>query len=344
MHQDWHSDFRPTKIKHSIIQFWTAHQKKALFYRQMAVMLKAGIPINTALSQMKKHSAIENISQTLLSSILKGETLSRAMEKQQKLFSQLEIKTVSAGEISGNLAELMEKLALYFESLQDVKYRLVAGMIYPAILLHAAILIPAIPLLFTKSVFAFFARILPMFILIYGTGFGIFVAFKALSRPEMREIRDTLAFKLPLGFGRLFKNIAVIRFLHAFNCLYSAGVSITETIKLAAESSGNKVFEKELSRALGRVERGSGLTEAFADNVFLPSIVLEMFSTGQASGRLDETLDRAAWHLQNEVNLAVEAILKIVPVVIYLLVALYVASIIISFYARYLGEINTLLE
>jgi len=132
--------------------------------------------------------------------------------------------------------------------------------------------------------------------------------------------------------------------LQAFNCLYSAGVSITETIKLAADASGNKIFEKEVSRALQRVEKGSGLTEAFADNVFLPPIVLDMFATGQMSGRLDETLDKAVWHLQNQVNLAVEAILKIVPVVVYLLVALYVASIIISFYARYIGEINSLLE
>jgi len=320
------------------------HQKKATFYRQMAVMLKAGIPVNSALNQMKQHSAIANISDRLLKGILTGDTLSQAMAKEQQFFSQLEIKTMSAGEISGNLAELMEKLAVYFESLQDVKYRLVAGMIYPAILLHAAIIIPAVPLLFTKSVFAFFARIIPMFILIYGAGFGIFFGYKVLSRPEMTEIRDTLAFKLPLGFGRLFKNIAVIRFLQAFNCLYSAGVSITETIKLAADASGNKIFEKEVSRALQRVENGSGLTEAFADNVFLPPIVLDMFATGQMSGRLDETLDKAVWHLQNQVNLAVEAILKIVPVVVYLLVALYVASIIISFYARYIGEINSLLE
>ncbi|GEM_PF-742426 len=344
MHQDWNSDIRPEKIKSLIVKFWTGHQKKALFYRQLSVMLKSGISILVSLRQLKNQSISKEISENLLFHIEKGQSLAYAMEQSKNLFSTLEIKTVSAGEISGNLAELFEKLALYFETLQDVKYKLISGMIYPAILLHAAIIIPAVPLLFTKSVFAFLARILPPFILIYGASFGIFFSYRVLSKPGMEEARDSLSLKLPLGFGKLFKKVSVIRFLQAFGCLYSAGLPAIEAIKISAKSSGNRVVEREIIKSGKLVEQGSSLSAAFSTNPFLPAIVIDMFQTGEQTGRLDETLEKAAWHLQQEVNLAVEAVLKIIPVVVYLIVALYIASIVISFYANYFSQINSLLE
>lgn len=344
MHQDWHSNIRTQKIKTSIIKFWTSHQEKAFFYRQMSVMLKAGIPVDAAIRQLKSQQTTEKIGEMLLPFIEKGKPLSNAMENSGKLFSTLEIRTISAGEISGNLAELLEKLAMYFETLQDVKYKLVSGMIYPAILLHAAIIIPAVPLLFTKSVFAFLARILPPFILIYGAGFGVYFVYKTLSKPEMEEIRDTLVLKAPLGFGKLVKTVAVIRFLQAFICLYSAGVPVVEAVKIAGKASGNKLIEKEILISGKLVEQGFPLSSAFSGSNFLPPLVIDMFQTGEQSGRMDETLEKAAWHLQNDVNLAVEAILKIIPVVVYLIVAFYVATIVFSFYARYFSQINSLLE
>ncbi|MCX7705550.1 MAG: type II secretion system F family protein [bacterium] len=344
MHQDWHSDFRSQKIKKAIINFWTTHQKKAFFYRQMAVMLKAGIPVASAIRQLREQKTTDEITEKLLSYVEKGQTLSYAMEQTDGMFSNLEIKTISAGELSGNLAELMEKLALYFETMQDVKYKLVSGMIYPAILLHAAIIIPAIPLLFTKSVFAFFVRILPPFILIYGIGFAIFLVYKTFSKSEMEETRDNLVLKIPMGFGKLFKTVGVIRFLQALGCLYSAGVPILEAIKISAQASGNKIIEKEILRSGKLVEQGLTVSAAFSTNTFLPPLVIDMFQTGEQSGRMDEMIDKAVWHLQQQVNLAVEAILKIIPVIVYLIVAFYIASIVISFYRNYFSQINDLLD
>ncbi|MCM8814661.1 MAG: type II secretion system F family protein [Candidatus Omnitrophica bacterium] len=344
MHQNWHSDIRPQKIKGAFIQFITIHQKKALFYRQFAVMLKSGISIVACLKQLKTLSGSSDISENLLSSVERGEKLSYAMENSRNFFTNLEIKTISAGEISGNLVELLEKLASYFETIQDVKYRLISGMVYPAILLHAAIIIPAVPLLFTKSILAFLARILPIFIFIYGCAFVIFFSYRALSKPEMEEIRDFIVLKIPIGFGKLFKKVSVIRFLHALNCLYSAGVPITEAIKISAEASGNKIIEKEIVKTGKLVEQGIGFSEAFSANSILPPIVIDMLQTGHQSGTMDRMLEKAASYLQQEVNLAVEAVLKIIPVVVYLLVALYVASIVISFYRGYYYQINSLLE
>lgn len=344
MYQGWYSDIRSQKISKILIHFWTSHQKKALFYRQMAVMLKAGIPVVSAIRQLSAQKTAVEISEKLSFYIEKGQTLSYAMQQSDKSFSTLEIKTVSAGELSGNLAELMEKLAAYFETLQDVKYRLVSGMIYPVILLHAAIIIPAVPLIFTRSVFAFLSRILPAFIVIYGAGFTIYFAYRTLSKPENEEIRDALILKIPLGFGKLFTTVGVIRFLQAFNCLYSAGLPVVEAIKISAQASGNRIIEKEILKSAALVEQGLALSSSFSSNKFLPPLVIDMFQTGEQSGRMDETIEKATWHLQQNVNLAVEAILKIIPVVVYLLVALYIASIVISFYANYFSQINSLLE
>ncbi len=331
-------------MKRRLVKILTAYQEKAIFYRQLSIMLRSGIPISSALRQMYSYSNLKEIINTLMLFVEKGETLSTAMSNAGYAFSRMEIASVSAGEHSGNLPEIAGRLAIYFETLQDVKNKLIAGMIYPAILLHAAIIIPAIPLIFTRSVFAFFIRILPMFIIIYGSVFAVFFAKKVLSKPEMIQIRDAIAIKLPAGFGKLFRKIAVVRFLQAFNCLYSAGVSVVESIQISAESAGNKIIENELLRAVPQVQNGKSLSSAFAGNLYLPAIVIDMLSTGEMSGKLDETLEKAAWHLQQEVNLAVEAIIKIIPVIVYLLVALYVTLIIISFYAGYFSQINSVLE
>ncbi len=344
MHQDWHSDIRTENIKKAAIQFWTVHQKKALFYRQLAVMLKSGISIITAFRQLKNQSIANEIVDNILVHIEKGDTLSSAMEKSGETFSIFEIRTISAGEISGNLAELCEKLASFFETLQDVKYRLISGMVYPAILLHAAIIIPAIPLIFTKSIFAFFARILPVFILIYGIAFAIYVLYKFFSSTQMQNIRDAFLLKAPAGFGRLIQKISVLRFLQAFGCLYSAGVPVIEALKIAAKTSGNTIIENDLMKTAELVQQGSSLSAAISTNIFLPPVVKELMETGEQTGTLDEASEKAAWHLQQEVNFAVESILKIIPVVVYLLVALYVAFIVISFYSNYFSMINSLLE
>ncbi|HPC28886.1 MAG TPA: type II secretion system F family protein [bacterium] len=331
-------------MKNNFAKILTAYQEKAVFYRQLGIMLHSGIPISSALRQMQSYTNLNEIINILVTYVEQGDLLSDAMKKTGYTFSKMEIASISAGEKSGNLPEVAGRLAGYFETLQNVKNKLISGMIYPAILLHAAIIIPAIPLIFTKSIFAFFIRILPPFIIIYGAGFAIFFVKKTLSKPEMIKIRDALALKLPAGFGKLFTKISVVRFLQAFNCLYSAGISLIDSIRISAESSGNKVIEEELLKAIPIVQEGKNLSYAFARNPYLPGIVIDMFSTGEISGNLDETLEKAAWHLQQEVDLAVEAILKIVPVVVYLIVALYVAMIIISFYANYFSQINSLLE
>lgn len=331
-------------MKSAFVKILTAYQEKAIFYRQMSIMLRSGIPIYSALRQMQSYSGLKEITNILSVFVEKGEFLSSAMGKTDYAFSRMEIASISAGEQSGNLPEIAGRLANYFETLQDVKNRLIAGMIYPSILLHAAIIIPAVPLIFTKSMAAFFIRIFPMFIIIYGAAFVIFFVNKTLSKPEMIEVRDTLLLKLPAGFGKLFKKIAVIRFLQAFNCLYSGGVSVVESVKISAEATGNKIIENEFLKAVPHIRQGKNLSSAFAGNPYMPDIVIDMFSTGEISGKLDETIEKATWHLQQEVNLAVEAILKIIPVIVYLIVAMYVASIIISFYTGYFSQITSLIE
>jgi len=331
-------------MNNTVVKILTAYQDKAVFYRQIGIMLGSGISLSSALRQVQSNSNFKTIINILVTGVEQGESLSNAMSKIEGVFTRMEIVSVSAGEKSGTLAETAERLANYFEILQNVKNKLIAGMIYPAILLHAAIIIPAIPLLFTKSVAAFLMRILPMFILIYGAGFGIFFVKKLLSKPEMIETRDAFILKLPLGLGKLFTKMAVIKFLQSFTCLYGAGVPVIESVKIAAECSGNKIIETELLKAVPRIHHGSNLSSAFAGNAYIPHIVIDMFSTGELSGRLDESLEKAIWHLQQEVNLAVEAILKLVPVVVYIIIAVYVAFIVISFYAGYLSQINSLIE
>ena len=126
-------------------------------------------------------------------------------------------------------------------------------------------------------------------------------------------------------------------------CLYSAGVGVVETVQGAAVTMGNVVMRAETLRAVGPLRQGKSFAEAFAGNPFIPPAVYEMLQTGEVSGNLDETLSRATGYLQQDAETTTQRIVTLLPVIVYLLVALYVAHIIISFWSNYVGEINSLL-
>lgn len=131
-----------------------------------------------------------------------------------------------------------------------------------------------------------------------------------------------------------------MRFLRTFICLYEAGVNVPASVTMAAEASSNSVIAGDLMTAVPILERGGSFAEAFGGCSTLPHIVVSMLMTGEQSGKLDETLAHAADYLQAEADTTTDRVVQILPVLAYLLIAGYIASIVISFYSGYFQAIN----
>ena len=322
-------------------------RKKALFYRRLSVMLAAGLPLASALKNIRDSKGNEGTSAMagiFYESVSKGTKLSEAMSNFDKsIFTIFETRVVLSGETSGNFSEVLGQLADYFEFLDTTLKRLLSGLVYPIFLLHAAIIIPAVPALFLSGFGAFLLRIIPPFVVIYGCVFaGIAIRRIFGSSSSLALLWDGWVIRIPV-FGNLARTVALIRFLRAFVCLYSAGVGAVETVRLASETMGNAVMENEISRAIPFLKEGKTLAEAFAGNPFLPATVYEMLQTGEISGTIDLMLDKATDYLQHDLDMLVEKIVTLVPVIVYLIVATYVAIIVISFWRNYAGGIDSLL-
>jgi len=322
------------------------YKTKAVFYRQMGVMLKSGLSLLKALDNLvsgRQEKSLRDITSILRKGVVSGKSFAGQMELCSGVFTRLETSVIRGGERSGNLTEVFTQLAVHFEFLQNIKSKLISGMVYPVFLLHAAIIIPAVPALILGGAVQFFKAVLPPFILIYGCAAAVIVFRKTVSHSSpAAQAWDTFVISVPV-FGKLIITISMVRFLQAFTSLYVAGIGIIESVQIATQAMGNSMMEKEMLKSLPLLREGKLLSESLTNNSYIPPVVLDMLKSGEVSGKMDETLSRVSGYLQDEVETTIQRVITILPVIIYLLVAMYIAFIVISFYARYLGQIGSLM-
>jgi len=322
------------------------YKTKAVFYRQMGVMLKSGLSLLKALDNLvsgRQEKSLRDITSILRKGVVSGKSFAGQMELCSGVFTRLETSVIRGGERSGNLTEVFTQLAVHFEFLQNIKSKLISGMVYPVFLLHAAIIIPAVPALILGGAVQFFKAVLPPFILIYGCAAAVIVFRKTVSHSSpAAQAWDTFVIRVPV-FGKLIITISMVRFLQAFTSLYVAGIGIIESVQIATQAMGNSMMEKEMLKSLPLLREGKLLSESLTNNSYIPPVVLDMLKSGEVSGKMDETLSRVSGYLQDEVETTIQRVITILPVIIYLLVAMYIAFIVISFYARYLGQIGSLM-
>ncbi|MFH0797626.1 MAG: type II secretion system F family protein [Candidatus Omnitrophota bacterium] len=321
------------------------YQTKALFYRQLGVMLKAGMPILNALGTIRTTGFDAAVTLTLCDRISSGKSLTEALlHFSPRIFSPFEVAIMRAGEASGTLPDVLEKLADYFDFLHRARAKLISGLLYPAMLLHAAIIIPAVPNLISRGLGAFLGTTLPALAILYAAIFVFGVLPKKLcSLSAFGSWLDGIIINLPV-VGPLVKRVVLLRFLRAFVCLYVAGIGIIRAVQIAAQTMGNSVIERETLKMVPRLEESGNISEVFALNPYFPSMLLEMLRIGEMSGKMDETLTRVINYMEHEVETGTERLVAMLPVIVYLLIAVYVGYIVISFYFRYFSQIGSLLQ
>ncbi len=323
------------------------YRTKAMFYRQLGAMLTSGLDLVRALKQFTTgaYTQLRPPAQALYNAIVAGVPLAEAMQSlSSRTFSPLEISVVHAGEQSGNLAESVTRLATYFEFLERTRSRLLGGMVYPIVLFHAAIIIPAVPALVLQGPGRFLSLVIPPFLVVYGCLFGFLAVRRTIGASSpLTAAWDEMVVRIPV-FGKLARTTALVRFIQSFTCLLSAGVGAAEAVRIAAGTLGNAAMEREMLQAVPRLQKGTSLVESFAGNRFITPVLADMLATGEESGRLEESLERVAGYLQQEADATVERIVTILPVLVYLAVAAYIGYIVISFYGSYINQVNSLMN
>ena len=327
----------------------------AVFTRQLATMMRAGVPLLQAFDIVARGSPNPRLTKLLTDirqDVETGTSLSAAFRKHPLYFDALYCNLVEAGEQGGILEALLDRLAIYQEKTVALKGKIKSALTYPIAVLVVAFVVTAVIMIFVipafKDVFKSFGADLPaptLFVmamseifvaywwLIFGvTGGGLYFFFQSWKRSEkMQKFMDRLLLKIPV-FGQLIYKSAVARWTRTLATMFAAGVPLVEALDSVGGASGNAVFVEATEKIQRDVSTGASLTTSMQTTGIFPIMVLQMSSIGEESGSLDHMLGKAADFYEEEVDDAVKALSSLMEPIIIVFLGTLIGGIVISMY------------
>jgi type II secretory pathway component PulF len=323
----------------------------AMFFRQFATMLAAGVPIYQALetlgNQRGGNARLRRVLNDIRNSILAGERLADAFDKHPAVFSPIIRAMIRVGETSGALENILRQIANYLENELELRRLLSRVTFYPKLVLFFAILIPGlIPALITMvgaqggaPVGETLTNIAWTYIKILLAIFVVWAAFRlAMQAQGFRYAWGLFTVSLP-WIGFTVRQLALARFARALSALYGAGLPLSQAIRYAADATGNEYLRSRIQPAGSKLESGYSITDTFASTGVFPQMVMDMVATGENTGELGFMMDKVAEYYEEEGKLRSHQAGYVFGVLVYLGVAVYVAIILIQFYAGYFSSI-----
>ena len=327
----------------------------AIFSRQMATMMQAGVPLVQALDIVGKgheNPSMGGMISEIRTEIEGGSTFAEALSKQPKHFDDLFVNLVDAGEKSGALESLLDKIATYKEKTEAIKAKVRKALFYPSAVIVVAIIVMGILLYFVvpqfQSLFQGFGADLPAFTLlvislsegvqawwwaiigvIAATFYGFFQA--RLRSRNFRRMNDRLALKLPV-IGDILYKAAVARFARTLSTMFAAGVPLVEAMDSVARAAGNVVFEEAILQMRDQVASGVQLQLAMNNTGLFPSMALQMVAIGEESGSLDAMCSRVADFYEAEVDNQVDSLSSLLEPMIMAIIGVLVGGLVIAMY------------
>lgn len=312
------------------------YKERSRFYFDLSVMLKSGIPISRALdlARQKMKPRNQEIVDRVRHLVHQGSFFWEAMAQFPGSFDSFQVNFIRAAETSGTLVESCQKLSRYFEMRRKEKKRMLVGMVYPAFLVHALILLPPVKyLFFSKLGVNYWGLVLPRLLIVYAAvGIPVFLWQRLEAGHQARKYLDRFKWSLPV-VGSLTKNFAVSRVLWILSNMLEAGIDAVTAIRSAADGAGNAVVTKRMLAQVHLVESGRSLTEFFTATNLLDPDPLSMIAIGEESGSMPQTLMQSVMRLEESNTFRFRTLLKVLVMAVYLTVALFIAITIISFYA-----------
>jgi len=332
--------------------------------RQFATMVNAGLPLVQALDILVKQSGnevLENTLSAVLHDVESGNTLADALGQHPKVFTELYVNMVSAGETGGILDTIMNRLASFLEKNEALARKVKAAMIYPAVISFVAVSAIVVLLLFViptfQEMFASFDQQLPLptrivigasdFLQSYwwalgAAALGATVLFRGWIRTSSGRLTfDKIMLALPI-LGSLALKSAVSRFTRTLGTLLSSGVAILEGLEITAKTSGNRVIHDAVMISRTSIAGGESISKPLAQANVFPPMVTQMINVGEETGDLDGMLSKIADFYDDEVDVAVEALLKAMEPIMIVVLGSIVGGMIVAMYLPIFSVINTI--
>jgi len=351
----------PTKVvaKGKEISFSLGKQKVkqkdvAVFTRQLATMIDAGLPLVQSLdilSMQQENKTFKEVIKNIKESVEGGSTFAAALGKQPKTFDDLYVNLVVAGEEGGILDNVLNRLAIYIEKAESLKKKVKSALVYPSTIVCVAVIVVVVLMIFVIPVFAAMfhsmGQTLPLptlivlamsnimkkyfLLLIVGLVILIFMFRRYYATEKGKLAIDTLILKLPI-FGILFQKVAVARFSRTLSTLITSGVPILDGLTITSRTAGNKLIEYAIMKARTSISEGETIAEPLARSEVFPPMVTQMIAIGESTGSLDSMLSKIADFYEEEVDIAVATLTSLLEPLLMVFLGVTVGGVVIAMY------------
>ncbi|MEO5377202.1 MAG: type II secretion system F family protein [Magnetococcus sp. DMHC-6] len=326
-----------------------------IFTRQLSTMVGAGLPLVQCFDLVARgadNPAVAAVTRRVKEALESGTALTEALSKEKSMFDELFVNLVDAGEQSGILERVLQRLAVYKEKAAALKAKVKSAMTYPIAVLVIAFAITGVLMIFVVPAFADlfknFGAELPMptrivialsnwtqanWWLVLLVIFGVFQTFKKLYRTNenFHYQMDRLTLNLPV-FGMILRKSSVARFARTFSTMVAAGTPILECLESVAKTAGNRLVEEAIMNARSSIAEGRSLTEPLAESGLFPSMVTQMISIGESTGNLEAMLGKIADFYDEEVDRAVDNLTALLEPMILVILGVLIGGLVVAMY------------
>jgi type IV pilus assembly protein PilC len=325
-----------------------------VFSRQLATMVESGITLVQTLrilSEQAENKILSAVTLKIKEDIEGGSSLHESMERHPKIFSNLYVNMVKAGETSGMLDEILDRVATYLEKTSALQRKVKSSLVYPAVVISMAFLITTVLLIKVvptfKGIFASLGGTLPLptqiligisdtlrhFFLFVVIALGLlgFLFKKYIETPKGRYQFDHRMLRLPL-FGPLFRKVVVAKFSRTLATLVKSGVPILNALEIVGKTSGNLVVEEAVNNARNSIREGEPIAEPLSRSGAFPPMVVRMISVGEQTGQLEKMLNKIADFYDEQVDAAVSGLTSMIEPLVIGFLGIIVGGIVIALF------------
>ena len=327
----------------------------AIFTRQLATMMKAGVPLLQSFDIVGRGSTNPSVAKLLndiRTDVESGSSLSSAFRKHPLYFNTLYCNLVEAGEAAGILEDLLDRLAIYMEKTEAIKSRIKSALMYPVAVIVVAFVVVALIMIFVipafKSVFESFGADLPAptlfviamseffvsywYIIFIGVFGGVYFFLQSWKRNEKMQIfMDRLLLQIPI-FGNLIEKSVIARWTRTLSTMFAAGVPLVESLDSVGGAAGNYIYKSATQKIQQEVSTGTSLTNAMSNANVFPSMVIQMTAIGEESGSIDHMLGKAADFYEAEVDEMVAGLSSLMEPIIIVFLGTIIGGIVVAMY------------
>ena len=342
----------------SIVLFKTekkiTEREVVIFSRQFATMIDAGLPLVQCLDilmNQQDNKSFAKVLSEVKGDVESGSTFAKALGKHPKVFDQLYVALVAAGEVGGILDTIMNRLSAYIEKSMKLKKKVKGALVYPATVMAIAFIVTLVLLIFVvpvfKKMFEDFGGALPgptqfvvniseflrgwWFVLVPAIAGGLYGIRVLLNTPKGRTIKDDTLLKLPV-FGDLLRKQAVAKFTRTLGTMITSGVPILDGLDIVARTAGNQTIERAILRTKERISEGKTIAEPLAESGVFPAMVCQMITVGEATGALDVMLAKIADFYEDEVDATTDALTTLLEPIMMVILGGTVGGLLVTMY------------